>query len=63
MNHEEAVTAYEALSESFTALNKEFNRAVKAGTVTDELELKFMRAEKALKEAYAKQAAIAAGAQ
>lgn len=43
---------YEALSEEFTELNKEVNRAIRSDALTDELEFKFMKAEKALHAAY-----------
>lgn len=44
--------AYEDLSEEFTELNKEYNRALRRDEMTDELELKFLKAERALHEAY-----------
>lgn len=44
--------AYLKQSDEFTELNKEYNRAVRAEALTDELELKFLKAERALHEAY-----------
>lgn len=44
--------AYEKLSEQFTELNKEYNRALHADKMTDDLELRFMKAERELHEAY-----------
>lgn len=39
-------------SEEFTELNKEYNKAARANALTDELELKFLKAERALHQAY-----------
>lgn len=39
-------------SEEFTELNKAYNRAVHAEALTDDLELKFLKAERALQVAY-----------
>lgn len=47
-----AKKAYLSLSDEFTELNKQYNRAVHDDTVTDELELRFLKAEKTLHEAY-----------
>lgn len=43
---------YEKLSDEFTELNKEYNRAARSDSLNDELELKFLKAERALHEAY-----------
>lgn len=43
---------YLSLSDEFTELNKEYNRAVRADTVSDELELRFLKAERSLHAAY-----------
>lgn len=50
--YNKAAEEYQKLSDEFTKLNKEVNRAIYNGTITDELELKFFKAEKTLKEAY-----------
>lgn len=50
--YEQAVGDYQKLSDEFTELNKEVNRAILNETLTDELELKFFKAEKSLKESY-----------
>jgi hypothetical protein len=59
MTHEEAVAAYEEASVAFTELNKQYNQAKRTDSMTDELELQFLRAERQLKELYATQAALA----
>lgn len=53
----QAQDRYEELSVEFTELNKEYNRAVTADEMTDELELKFFKAERELHAAYADQQA------
>lgn len=50
--YETAQGLYQEMSEAFTEVNKEYNRAVREDALTDELELRFLRAEKALHEAY-----------
>lgn len=45
-------TEYLRQSDEFTELNKQYNRAVRADQMTDELELKFLKAERKLKESY-----------
>jgi uncharacterized protein YdcH (DUF465 family) len=54
---QEAQDHYQKLSDEFTELNKEYNRAERTDELTDELELKFLKAEKALHAAYADQQA------
>lgn len=56
--YNKAAEEYQKLSTEFSELNKEVNRAIYNGTLTDELELKFFKAEKALKEAYAHQQSL-----
>lgn len=48
-----AAKHYEDLSESFTELNKEYNRALHEDKMTDDLELRFLKAERELHAAYA----------
>lgn len=43
---------YQKLSDEFTELNKEYNRAHRDGKMTDALELKFLKSERALHQAY-----------
>ena len=43
---------YLSLSDEFTELNKEHNRALRRDEMSDELELRFLRAEKELRESY-----------
>lgn len=50
--YESLAETYQALSDEFTELNKEYNRALRKDEMTDELELKFLKAERALHEAY-----------
>lgn len=50
--YNKAAEEYQKLSDEFTELNKEVNRAKGSDTLTDELELKFFKAERTLKEAY-----------
>lgn len=52
---ETAQADYQALSESFTELNKEYNRATLTDTMTDDLELRFLKAERELRAAYSAQ--------
>ena len=58
--YKKAVEEYQQLSGEFTELNKEVNRARHEDKLSDELELKFFKAEKALKEAYSRQQALKA---
>lgn len=44
--------AYLEQSEEFTELNKEYLRATRNDELTDELELRFMKAERALGQSY-----------
>lgn len=50
--YDQKVDEYQKLSDEFTKLNKEYNRALMADSMTDELELKFLKTERALHEAY-----------
>jgi hypothetical protein len=50
--YEDLKEAYLAESEEFTELNKEYNRAVRLDELTDELELRFLKAERSLHESY-----------
>lgn len=59
--YQQAVDHYQKLSDEFTELNKEYNRAAHKDELTDELELKFLKAEKALHAAYAEQQAVKMG--
>lgn len=58
MTKTEAVEAYETKSAAFTELNKQYNRGLRNGDVTDALELQFLRAERELKSDYAALAAM-----
>lgn len=46
---------YQKLSDEFTTLNLEYNKASRSGEVPDELELRFLKAERALHAAYRSQ--------
>lgn len=57
----QAQDRYEELSAEFTELNKEYNRALHTENMTDELELRFLKAERELHAAYADQQAAKMG--
>jgi hypothetical protein len=50
--YERLAAEYQSLSDEFTEINKEYNRALRTDTLTDDLELRFLKAERALHAAY-----------
>ncbi len=52
----ECLDVYESASAEFALINREYNRAKRAGKLTDEIELKMFRAQRALAGIYAAQA-------
>lgn len=52
MSYDDEKAKYREMSDEFVETNREYNRAVADDELTDEIELRFMRSERALKEQY-----------